>query len=154
MTTAYVAAEKFIHWNDKGQPTIDESLASAIASHRKNNRFVIFFAPARFGFWFEDKQEVEEAWHYLENALCSAGMHPKEVMLFDHEVDADRFVHDMQAHPNDNAVIVSDEPCDQTLSQTLGIRCIHEIPADMSGMWPKLSIRRILRTLIPAAFNV
>ena len=105
MTTAYVAAEKFIQWSENGQLVIDESLADAISSHRKNHRFVIYFAPARFGLWLEDRREVEEAWHYLESSLKATGMPVQEVMLFDHDVDVVRFQQDMQDHPEEAEVM-------------------------------------------------
>ncbi len=153
MTTAYVAAEKFIQWREDGQLVIDESLADAISSHRKNHRFVIYFAPARFGLWLEDRREVEEAWHYLESSLKATGMPVQEVMLFDHDVDVVRFRQDMQDHPEEQVVIVSDDEKDANMSRELNVRCLHEIPANISGMWQKLSIRRMLRTLVAAAFS-
>ena len=153
MTTAYVAAERFIHWNAKGQLEIDEQLATAIASHRRNNRFIIFFAPARFGLLFDDRRDVEEAWDYLSAALRAFGMVPDGVMLFDHDVNVAEFLRDMECHTNEEALIVSDDTRDEVLGHALGIRCIHDVPANISGVWQKLSIRRILRTLVAAAFS-
>ncbi len=153
MTTAYVAAEKFIQWNTDGQLVIDESLADAIASHRKNHRFVIYFAPARFGLWLEDRREVEEAWQYLETSLKAAGVATNDVMLFDHDVEAAQFADDMAQNDSDQCVIVSDDAHDEALSRELNIRCVADIPADISGMWRKLGIIRILRTLVAAALN-
>ena len=153
MTTAYVAAEKFIHWSENGQLAIDESLADAISSHRRNHRFVIYFAPARFGLWLEDRREVEDAWHYLESSLKATGMPVEEVMLFDHDVDVMQFRQDMQNHPDAQNVIVSDDEKDATMSRELNIRCLHEIPANITGMWQKFSIRRMIRMLVAAAFS-
>lgn len=154
MTTAYVAAEKFIQWNTDGQLVIDEALADAIASHRKNHRFVIYFAPARFGLWLEDRREVEEAWRYLESSLKAAGVDTNDAILFDHDAEAAQFADDMAQNDSDQCVIVSDDARDADLSRELNIRCVSEIPADISGMWRKLGIRRILRTLVAAALNV
>ena len=153
MTTAYVAAEKFIQWNSDGQLIIDEALADAIASHRKNHRFVIYFAPARFGLWLEDHREVTEAWQYLESSLKAAGVNTSDAILFDHDVEAAQFADDMARNCNDTCVIVSDDARDADLGRELNIRCVREIPADISGMWRKLGIRRILRTLVAAALN-
>ena len=155
MTTVYVAAEKLMNWTQDGHISIDENLIRTFVSHCTNNRFVVYFAPVRFGLWFDGRNEVEDAWHYIERALTAAEFHPDDVILFNEEVSEEPFVHDMEKQnlQNSLAVIFSDAPQDEALSLSLGIRKVTEIPANISNMWQKINIRRVLRTFVAAAMH-
>jgi hypothetical protein len=155
MTTVYVAAEKLVTWSPDGQVCPNKNLIDTILTHCQNNRFVVYFAPARFGLMLEDRCEVEDAWHYFERSLRTYGFHPHNVILFDEEVDEVPFVQDQtnQDMQNSISIIFSDNPNDEKLSLSLGIRKVSEIPSNISSMWQKISIRRALRTFVAAAIH-
>ena len=155
MTTVYVAAEKLMIWNKEGHLSLDESLIDTLRIHSKSNRFVIYFAPARFGLWFDGQNEVEDAWRYIAHGLKPTGFHPADVFLFNEDAETEIFQKDLAAQPENQAtaLILSDAPCDETLAQTLGIQKVTEIPSHISSLWKKIDIRRAFKTFVAAAIQ-
>lgn len=155
MTTVYVAAEKLMTWTQDGHISIDENLTQTLINHCQNNRFVVYFAPARFGLWFDGRNEVEDAWRYINHALKATKFQPDHVLLFDEEVSEEAFIQDLSEQDTQHAVgvIFSDAPQDEAISLSTGIRKVSEIPANISNMWQKISIRRVLRTFVAAAIH-
>ena len=148
MVTIFVAAEKFVYWNDRGQLAVDMSLVNELSGHGQDMRVVVYFAPDRFGFWYDDMREVEEAWAYLENALKASGFAPDNVIMFGHDVECDKFVEFLA--PNSKTYVLSGDSRDESLAVRLGGRRVTVLPDQCVGFWQKLSIRRGLRTLFAA----
>lgn len=155
MTTVYVAAEKLMTWSQDGHMSLDESLIYTLRTHCKNNRFVVYFAPVRFGLWFDGRNEVEDAWQYIDRALNAAGFRPNKVFLFNEEIEIKDFQEDLenQIKNQATAIVFSDAEQDDALCQALDIRKVSEIPANISNMWQKIDIRRAFRTFVAAAIQ-
>lgn len=156
MTTVYAAAEKLMMWDEDGGICINKDVLHALMGHTRNNRVVVYFAPPRFGLSYDDRSEVNEAWQYLSNTLKRNGFEPDDVILFDDEVTEYPFSSDIEVQPIQNSVafILSDAPQDEALSLSLGFQLIHEIPQNISNQWPKVDLRRTLRSLIAAALQI
>ena len=145
MSTIYIAAEKFIYWNGLGDLDVDASLIDAIASSDRIDRKVVYFAPNRFGFWYDDMRDVEDAWDYLYSALKTAGFKADDVILFQHEVENERFL------KNDSEIyVLSSDSRDESLAELLNARKLSEIPYSWSGFWHRMDIRRGFRALFAA----
>lgn len=155
MTTVYVAAEKLMTWAQDGRMSVNESLIDTLRTHCKNNRFVVFFAPVRFGLWFDGRNEVEDAWQYMARVLKAAGFQPADVFLFDEDIEISKFQNDLkkQDERQSAAIIFSESAQDEGLAQVLNIRKVSEIPANISNMWQKIDIRRAFRTFVAAAIQ-
>ena len=145
MSTIYIAAEKFIYWNGLGELDVDASLIDAIASSDKIDRKVVYFAPNRFGFWYDDMRDVEDAWDYLNSVLRRAGFKADEVILFQHEVEKERF-----SNKDSEIFVLSSDPRDESIASALNARKLSEIPYAWSGFWRRLDIRRGFRALFAA----
>ena len=156
MATVYAAAEKLLKWDEDVNICVNKEVLHSLIVHARNNRIVVYFAPARFGLSYDERSEVNDAWHYLSTTLSQHGFEPDDVILFDDEVNETPFSSDIESQPIHNSVafILSDAPQDEVLSLSLGFQLIHEIPADISSQWPKLDIRRTLRSIIAAALNI
>lgn len=148
MITIYVAAEKFVYWNERGQLAVDLSLVNALANRSKDKRVIVYFAPDRFGFWYDDMRDVRDAWDYLENALRNAGFEPDKVMMFGHEVEPENFV--KSAVKNSEIYILSGDSRDESIARILGGKRVTILPDHCVTFWKNLSIRRGLRTLFAA----
>lgn len=154
MTTVYVAAEKLMSWNPDGRMFIHEDLVSTINTHCNNNRFVVYFAPLRFGLLFDSHDEVEEAWQYIENALHAVGFVPDDCILFDEDAKPEPFLKDLAENVHhETALIFSNSEEDEKLSQETGVRRVTEIPAGISNIWHRISISRALRSIAAAAIH-
>ncbi len=151
MTTVFVAAEKLMNWDSEGSLLVDRAAASILASHSENNRFIVYFAPSRFGMCFESRQETQEAWDYFAASLKFAGFTPNEVLLFEDEIQTAPFVDILASlDKEERAILYSNDELDAELSDSLGIRIVEEIPANISSIWQRINIRHAFKTLFAA----
>lgn len=72
-TTLYIALERLIDMQDASEWKLIEPIASSLATHKRDCRFVAAFAPHRFGLIFESRDEVDEAWAYIRSWLGKQG---------------------------------------------------------------------------------
>lgn len=72
-TTLYIAVERLIDMQDASNWKLIEPVASSLATHKRDCRFVATFAPHRFGLIFESRDEVDEAWGYIRSWLGKRG---------------------------------------------------------------------------------
>ena len=147
MVTVYIAAEKFIYWNELGELAVDDEMVHALSSSSQIQHTVVYFAPDRFGFWYDDMRDVEDAWEYLNSALRMAGFRADEVMLFSHEVESSRF------HTSDlesEILVISGDSRDDVVAESLGARRVSDLPDRLTGFWHRLDIRRGFRALFAA----
>lgn len=153
MTTVYIDAEKLISWNADGRMVIHEDVIEDLATHRQGSRFIVYFAPMRFGLYLDD-DEVNEAWTYLEEALDGVGFEPDGVIFLSQNVSTEPFLADLKENAvQDRVFLLSDCDEDEALSRKLGIRKVSEIPSHPSNFWQKLNLSRALRSIVAAALH-
>ena len=151
MTTVFVAAEKLMNWDSDGGLLVDKAAASILASHSENNRFIVYFAPSRFGMCFESRQETQEAWDYFAASLKMAGFTPNEELLFEDEIKTSPFVDILASlEEGERAILYSNDELDAELSDSLGIRIVEAIPANISSIWQRINPRHAFRALFAA----
>ena len=147
MVTIYVAAEKFIYWNELGELAVDESMVHELSSSNQIHRTVVYFAPERFGFWYDDMRDVEDAWEYLYSSLRMAGFCADETLLFSHETELDRFSASIDGS---EGLVISGDSRDDELAVVLGGRRVSHLPETLTGFWHRFDIRRGFRALFAA----
>ena len=152
MTTVYIAAEKLMSWKPNGRMLLHD--VSTFAQLHENHRFVVYFIPCRFGLFFASREEAEEAWTYLDDALRASGFVADRSLVFEDECTFAPFLKDRAQYARgDSAVVFSDDAQDDALAEAMGIRRITEVPAPVTHFWEKLSIRSALRTVAAAAIR-
>ncbi len=152
MPTVYVAAEKLMTWSCNGRLAIDLAFVDRLIEQNKTYRFVVYFIPDRFGLLLDGNDEVAQAWFYIAHALKAAGFCPDDVMLFLDAVDLSAFKND--AAVNQAALVVSDSARDDAISLCLGIPRREQMPECKSGVFSKISLRRVLRGFVSAAVQL
>ena len=151
MTTVFVAAEKILNWDADGSLLVDKTASAILASHSKNNRFIVYFAPSRFGLLFESRKETQEAWDYLAASLKLVGFSPNEVFLFEDEIETKPFEDVITSLGEDEmAILYSNDALDAELSKSLGIRIVEAIPANISSIWQRFNLKNVIRSLFAA----
>ena len=155
MKTLYIAAEKLVTWNDNGQLAVNDDSIEALMSHVAATRFIVCFAPSRFGLLFEDRRELHEAWSFIETALRRSGFTAHHTILFERDADVLSIMNDAAEFTagEQRPVFFTDDPQDLEIAQCLNMKCISEIPVEFSGTWRKIQIRRALKTIVAAALN-
>lgn len=151
MTTVFVAAEKLMSWNSDGSLSVDEAVASVLTSYREDNRIIVYFAPVRFGLFFESRRETQQAWDYMASALRNAGFEPDDVILFEDAVEQVPFVDILATlDKHDRALLYSDDPSDLDLCDGLGIQKVDVLDAGSSSLWHRIHLRQVFKTLLAA----
>ena len=153
MTTVYIAAEKFMTWTEEGRLSFNEPLIHTIHKHCSHYRFVLYFAPKRFGLLFQEKNELEKAWQYMNQYLKRLGFVAQDVFLFDEDIEIQTFKTDIEHQKDEMPLVFSDAKQDDILCQTLQIRKVSEIPCLSPHAWEKTNVRSILRSILSAALH-
>ena len=148
MKSLYIAAEKLVKWNDHGQLAVERATTTALCSHRTTTQFVVCFAPARFGLYFDDRRDVEEAWKVMADVLNEAGFVAHRVVMFDEDIDwgvlrRARLVEDPAP------VFLTDSDDDRAMARGLGMKCISDVPVQFARR--RVDVPYAVKTLFHAA---